>query len=62
MLDLLHVARAHTVARCVAEIVVVRAVVRTIEAGRWVLAVVSGQLDSRNGSGYAGLAVTGNIV
>ena len=62
MLDLLHVARAHTVVTHVAGIVVVRAVVRTVGAGRWELAVVSGQLDSRNGSGYVGLVVKGSNV
>ena len=62
MLDLLHVARAHTVVTHVAGIVVVRAVVRTVEAGRWELAVVSGQLDSRNGFGYAGLVAKGSNV
>ena len=50
------------VVRRVAGIVVVRAVVRTIEAGRSKLAVVSGQLDSRNGSGYVGLVVKGSTV
>ena len=62
MLDLLHVARAHTVVTHVAGIVVVRAVVRTVEAARSKLAVVSGQLDSRNGSDCVGLVVKGSIV
>lgn len=62
MLDLLHLARWHMVVRRVAGIVVVRAVVRTVEAGRSKLAVVFGQLDSRNGSGYVGLVVKGSNV
>ena len=61
MLDLPHVARAHMLVTHVAG-VVVRAVVSTVEAGRSQLAVVSGQLDSRNGFDYVGLVVKGSNV
>lgn len=56
MVDLLHVAYAHMLVTHAAG-VVVRAVVSTVEAGRSQLAVVSGQLDSRNGFDYVGLVV-----
>lgn len=61
MLDLLRVARAHMVVKHVA-VVVVRAVVSTVEAGTSELAVVSGQSGLRNGFGYVDLVVKGSIV
>ena len=61
MLERPHVARAHSCVTHVAGIVV-RAVVSAVEVGRSKLAVVSGQLDSKDGVGYVGLAVKGSIV
>ena len=51
-----HVARAHSCVTHVAGIVV-RAVVSAVEAGRSELAVVTGQLNSKDGVDYVGLVV-----
>ena len=56
-----HVARAHSRVTHVAGIVV-GAVVSAVEAGRSELAVVSGQLSSKDDVDYVGLVVKGSTV